>query len=171
MVKICWIIFHSTLTTKLHRFYNKFSLFSQILGNRSSHRTQNESLNNAASSQPQLDGRRSWRTWRDGYRQGHGQVQRVSSRGTHSLSMKMGRKELFGDPPTLKQFSYFAYPLQFRFCWIIEPGRVCKIILIPRLILILIPILIPRLILILLGASQFTPNICLRQMLERNLKR
>lgn len=47
----------------------------------------------------------------------------------------------------------------------------CKIILIPRLILILIPILIPRLILILLGASQFTPNICLRQMLERNLKR
>lgn len=55
---------------------------------------------------------------------------------THTFkSMKMGRKELFGDPPTMKQFSYFAYPLQFRFCWIIEPGRVCKIILIPRLIL------------------------------------
>jgi len=32
-------------------------------------------LNNAASSQPKLDGRR---TWRDGYRQGFGQVQRVS---------------------------------------------------------------------------------------------
>jgi len=54
----------------------KFSPTTQILGNRSSHRSQNESLNNAASSQPKLDGRR---TWRDGYRQGFGQVQRVSA--------------------------------------------------------------------------------------------